>query len=271
MIWEIQNLWEKAPEKDISFICGRYKISKQTAYKYVRMSEEELQSMDKPRKSRRTASRRGDAYVNIIYKMMRDGHTDDTIYFYLRHIGIKDPSTTIWFYLSCISQNNFPGRKKICSMKMMDACYPDDVTVIKRDEILKYILTINSKIKRNDSVDTNITIIKEYYPTVSWTEKAFHTFHSALMGKEPTKMDEFLEEYTDTSLNGFCEHIKKDIASVRNAISMEVSSGFVEGNNNKFKLIKRIVYGRAKLVNLSKKCFLAFMFKVDGFELSKLI
>lgn len=138
MIQEIQNLWKKAAEKDISFICSRYKISRQTAYKYVRMSEEEIQNMDKPRKSRRTAGRRGDAYVNIIYKMMRDGHTDDTIYFYLRHIGIEDPSTTIWFYLSCISQNNFPGRKKIHSMKMMDTCYPEDVTIIKRDEILKY-------------------------------------------------------------------------------------------------------------------------------------
>ena len=32
MIREIQNLWEKASEKDITFICNRYKISKPTAY-----------------------------------------------------------------------------------------------------------------------------------------------------------------------------------------------------------------------------------------------
>lgn len=271
MIREIQNLWKGMPEKDIAFICSRYKISRQTAYKYVRMPEEEIQGMDRPRKSKHSANRRGNAYVNIIYKMMCDGHTDDTIYFYLRHIGIGDPSTTIWFYLSCISQNNFPGRKKIHSMKMLEDCYPDDVTVIKRDEILKYILTVNPKVKRNKTVEEHIDLIKEYYPAVRWTEEAFHTFHSALMGKEPSKMDEFLEEYTDSSLNGFCECIKTDIAPVRNAISLEVSSGFVEGNNNKFKLIKRIVYGRAKLVNLSKKCFLAFMPKVNGFELSKLI
>ncbi|WP_368757173.1 transposase, partial [Enterococcus avium] len=41
-------------------------------------------------------------------------------------------------------------------------------------------------------------------------------------------------------------------------MSHSISSGFVEGNNNKFKLIKRIVYGRSGLVNLSKKCLLAF-------------
>ena len=46
----------------------------------------------------------------------------------------------------------------------------------------------------------------------------------------------------------FCQSIKKDIAPVKNAISYNISSGFVEGNNNKFKLIKRIVYGKSKLV-----------------------
>lgn len=156
-------------------------------------------------------------------------------------------------------------------MKMMDTCYPEDVTVIKRDEILKHILTVNTRVKKNKSVEANIAMIKEHYPAVRWTEEAYHTFHSALMGKKPSKMDKFLEKYTDTSLNGFCECIKKDIAPVKNAVSMEISSGFVEGNNNKFKLIKRIVYGRAKLANLSKKCFLAFMPKVEGFELSNLI
>lgn len=270
MIREIQREWEKMSEKDISFICARYGISRPTAYRYIRMPEEEVQGMDRPHK-RHSKGRRGDSYVNIIYKMMSDGYSDDTIYFYLRHIGIEDPSTTIWFYLLCISQNNFPERKRIYSMKMMDICYPDDVTVIKRDEILKYILTINPKTKRNKTVEKYIGQIKKHYPAVKWTEETFQEFHSALMGKDSSKIDEFLEKYTASSLNGFCECIKKDIAPVKNAISLEVSSGFVEGNNNKFKLIKRIVYGRAKLVNLSKKCFLAFMPKTEGFQLSKLI
>ncbi|MCD8104733.1 MAG: transposase [Lachnospiraceae bacterium] len=65
--------------------------------------------------------------------------------------------------------------------------------------------------------------------------------------------------------------LKKDIAPVKNAISLDVSSGFVEGNNNKFKLIKRIVYGRSKIVNLTKKCKLAFLIKTDDFNLMDLI
>ena len=54
-----------------------------------------------------------------------------------------------------------------------------------------------------------------------------------------------------------------------NTISFNESSGFVEGNNNKFKLIKRILYGRCNLVNLFKKCFSIFSLNTSNniFEL----
>ena len=80
-----------------------------------------------------------------------------------------------------------------------------------------------------------------------------------------------ISKYADTELSSFCNSLKKDISSVRNAISMDVSSGFVEGNNNKFKLIKRMVYGRSKIVNLTKKCKLAFLIKTKDFTLMDLI
>ena len=47
-----------------------------------------IQEMDRLKKRRRSADRKDNAYVNVIYKMMRDGHTNDTIYHYLWHIGI---------------------------------------------------------------------------------------------------------------------------------------------------------------------------------------
>lgn len=61
------------------------------------------------------------------------------------------------------------------------------------------------------------------------------------------------------------------IISAKDTISHCESSGFVEGNNNKFKLIKRIVYGRSGLVNLTKKCKLAFLCKNQDFNLLDLV
>ena len=44
-----------------------------------------------------------------------------------------------------------------------------------------------------------------------------------------------------------------------------------KGYNNKFKVLKRIVYGRSGLVNLEKKCKLAFLPRDRDFSLSALL
>ena len=82
-----------------------------------------------------------------------------------------------------------------------------------------------------------------------------HEFHSIIMGDVPEKLDEYLLKYEKKQTESFCNGIRKYIALVKNAIYLDVSSGFVEGNNNKFKLLKRIVYGRSGLVNLAKNVF----------------
>ncbi len=71
-------------------------------------------------------------------------------------------------------------------------------------------------------------------------------------------------ENVKSGIQGFIKSIKKDIAPIKAAISFNESSGFVEGNNNKFKLIKRILYGRCNLVNLFKKCFSIFSLKASS-------
>ncbi|WP_028087164.1 transposase, partial [Dorea longicatena] len=113
--------------------------------------------------------------------------------------------------------------------------------------------------------------IKSSYPVVTKVEKMFKEFHSLLMGKDEEKLDEYLRKYSESEIQSFCNGIKKDIIPVKNAISFSISSGFVEGNNNKFKVLKRIVYGRSGLVNLEKKCKLAFIYKSKDFSLSALL
>ena len=86
----------------------------------------------------------------------------------------------------------------------------------------------------------------------------------------PNELDKFIEKY-NIIIPSFCNGLKKDIAPVKNAISHEISSGFVEGNNNKFKLIKRIVYGKQKLVNLFKKSYLCFLVTLDTFSINEIV
>ena len=137
--------------------------------------------------------------------------------------------------------------------------------------LTKYLLTCNPKTKRNEEIGKYIEKIKEKYPVAAWVESVFHEFHGIIMGNEEEKAEEFIKKYKESSIKSFCNGIERDIIPVKNAISRPESSGFVEGNNNKFKLVKRIVYGRSGLVNLAKKCKLAFLSKVKDFNLLDLV
>ena len=58
--------------------------------RYVGMSEEEVEALVLPK--RRQAASRAGRYRNIVFKMMRDGWDDRTIFWYLRSAGIDDPA-----------------------------------------------------------------------------------------------------------------------------------------------------------------------------------
>ena len=106
----------------------------------------------------------------------------------------------------------------------------------------------------------------EKYSIANRIKTIFEDFHKTIFSGQPEHLDDFIVSYKDI-IPSFCKGLKKDIAAVKNAISNSINSGFVEGNNNKFKLIKRIVYGKQKLVNLFKRCYLAFTSTLEDLSL----
>ena len=266
----MKEQWENMENKKIKKICEQFCISAHMAKIYLSMTQEEMKALDSPAKYKKR-TRSGDDFANIIYKMMLDEMADDIIFHYIKNIGVTISDNTLWDYIRSISTNNFPDRPHYYALKLKELCYPADVTVIQRNDILKYLLTVNPKTKKDEEVEKYVDIILQKYPIAAWVKEGFQYFHRIMLGDSPDAVDEFITKYSDTKIGSFCDGLKKDIAPVKNAISLEVSSGFVEGNNNKFKLMKRIVYGRSGLVNLEKKCRLAFMQDTDDFSLGSLI
>ena len=235
------------------------------------MSQKELAELDAPKKYKKRESAMN-GWLNVIFKMMLDGHTNETIYFYIKgQPDFNESNRTLENYIYLIGKNNFPDRIRFNVKCVMEKVMPPDVICFKRIDILKYLLTCNPKKKKDKELEKYIDVIKDAYPIASYVETVFKDFHRILMGCSPEKIDDFIEQYKNSGISTFCNGLKKDIAPIKNAISHPVSSGFVEGNNNKFKLIKRIVYGRGGLVNLSKKCKLAFMPQDDTFTLASLV
>jgi len=268
MIAQILECKSKATPENIAAEWG---ISIVTAKKYLNMTEDDIRKLDNAHKNKRTRVRLIDNYVNIVYKMMCDGIDDVTIFHYIREKGVKGATDTIWEYIQSIGIRNFPNWKTVSPIRLLQWQYPADVIVIKRNQLLKYILTVNPKTKKDKIIGEYIDIIKNKFPAVEKVRTMFCAFYEILMGNNPDALHSFLDKYDKSEISGFCDGIKHDIVPVTNAISMKESSGFVEGCNNKFKFIKRAMYGRAKLPHLTQKCFLAFSIKKENFNLFDLI
>ena len=209
-----------------------------------------------------------DNYMNIIYKMLKDNIPQEYIFSYVKSNGYDGSDGYLFNYINMVAKNNgFDYKVRTTFIKEV---YPSDVTVITKSELLKYLLTLDEKKNKNLDIERNIEIIFKKYPIAKQVQVLFKDFHYVMFSANPDNLDLFIELYDDL-IPSFCNGIKKDIAPVKNAISCEINSGFVEGNNNKFKLIKRIVYGKLKLVNLFKKCYLSFMSTLDTFDISLIV
>ena len=126
-------------------------------------------------------------WLNVIYKMMADGYSNELIYFYIkRQKSFHEPEGKLVKYIYLIGKNNFPDRTPFNARTTMEWVLPPGTTVITRTDLLKYILTCNPKTKRDSTIEKYISQIKSHYPAVEKVETMFKEFHALLMGKDET-------------------------------------------------------------------------------------
>lgn len=268
MIIDIQKRWKELEKKKHTTIAKEFSISNTAAKKYVNMKEAEIKALDNPKKykQRKTVT---DDYINMIYKMILDGIKPEIIFSYVIKKGYSGSWGALSNRIKRLLKNNFSI--SLSREWYLEYKYPDDIIIIKRNEIIKYITTKDEKTRKNKTIEYNIEIIRGEYPIINELEEIYNSFYSTIMGTDTEQLDMFIDNYRESSLKEFIDGIEKDIAPVKNAISYPYSSGFVEGNNNKFKLIKRILYGRSKIVNLFRKCYIPFMMNKKELKLSDIL
>jgi len=265
-IINIRNKYKYCKKSDMKNIAKELNISIQTLNKYKNMTDEEISKIININSYKKRKSLI-DNYVNIIFKMLKDGIEVNYIMAFVLKAGYKGTLQSLKMYIYLIAKNNNMKYEKLSLFSKFE--YPRDITIIKRNELLKYILTIDEK-KKDKTISKYINIIIEKYPLVREIMEIFLDFHEIMFSKDEELVEIFLEFYKE-KIPTFCKGIRKDIAPVKNAISLTINSGFVEGNNNKFKLIKRILYGKSKLVNLSKRSYLFFLATSDNFSIEEIV
>lgn len=252
---------------DTKRLAKKYGISIVSLRKYRNMTDEEVEQLSERTeyKKRKTVM---DNYINIIYKMIVDKIPPEYIIAYVVQKGYSGKISNIKDYIVNIVNNNNLSYdySNLIYSKMV---YPSYIKVITRYELLKYLLTIDPK-KINSNIAKYVDIIARKYSIVNSVKNVFKSFHDTIFSGNPDMLDTFISNYQEL-IPSFCNGLKKDIAPVKNAISYKINSGFVEGNNNKFKLIKRIVYGKQKIVNLFKKSYLSFLATTDDFNIQDIV
>jgi len=131
---------------------------------------------------------------------------------------------------------------------------------VTRKEIFKYIW--NGEEESDVSKD-DMELIKSTYPVINSLIKCLAEFRDIFEQKKKKFLTKFITAYKGCELapiKQFTEGLQKDIEPVTNAVVKEYSNGFVEGTNNKLKLIKRLSYGRCKLPLLRAKVVLPSFF-----------
>ncbi|MBB4351573.1 transposase [Rhizobium cellulosilyticum] len=92
-----------------------------------------------------------------------------------------------------------------------------------------------------------VAAIEVNVPELVVARTAIGDFQSMIRSKTARKLDEWLEAAKDSLVGSFAGGVEKDLEAVRNAIISPWSNGQTEGQITRLKLIKRQMYGRAKL------------------------
>ena len=162
-----------------------------TLRKYLNMSEEEVEKLLEitPYKKRDTPV---NSYLNIIYKMLRDHVKPSLIYAYIVYSGYEGSGRSLEHHIEAIEANNFG--KTLSKSWNVKAQYPKTIEEIKRSDTLKFITITDKEKMKNTKVAMYYPKLKEKFPVIEKCETIWKSFHEIIIGKDPEKIDEFIEE-----------------------------------------------------------------------------
>lgn len=90
------------------------------------------------------------------------------------------------------------------------------------------------------AVEGRVTALVEARETIA-------DFHALVRSKDPEGLPRWIERTLQSLVASFARGVVKDEAAVCTAIALPWSNGQTEGQVTKLKLVKRQMYGRAKI------------------------
>lgn len=117
-------------------------------------------------------------------------------------------------------------------------------------------------LRRPESLSTEEEEILErlcQHPALSASVSLTQSFLHLVRQRLPAQLDAWLTDALNSSIKAFesfAKGLQEDYDAVKAGVTMEVSNGQVEGQNNRLKMLKRQMFGRAGLALLAKRFIL---------------
>ena len=192
------------------------------------------------------------AQKDFIINFLEKGLTQAEIIRQLRKLGYQKTNTTARTYMNQLCATYEINLQKYTSLTTISIGESERIKVdyITRKSIFEY-LWMNGKLSKKHH-----QALWEKYNILPQLETCIREFRAIFSKKSIPLLYLFIEKYKQSTLKeiaSFATGLEMDIEAVENAVASELSNGFVEGTNNKIKMIKRTMYGRCKPLLLKAK------------------
>jgi len=103
----------------------------------------------------------------------------------------------------------------------------------------------STNLSKSESV--TIAAIEEGVPSLVEAREVIADFHGMVRARAEAQLPAWIDGAANSLVGSFANGIRRDITAVHAAISSPWSNGQTEGQVTRLKLVKRQMYGRAKL------------------------
>lgn len=204
-----------------------------------------------------------DPYKPAIIEWFNSGiRQSDRLMSLLEQKGYTGGKRTLQRYLSSLRQSQGIAPKRGHSAKVLAKVLPsvrDPQSPPLTPRRAAYLL-LKKPENRNSEETELVTQLAATTPTLAVAVELANRFLQMLRQRQPEAFDAWLIAALNSPLQpfqSFAESLSQDYAAVRASLTLDISNGPVEGLNNRLKMLKRQMYGRAGLDLLSKRLILA--------------
>ena len=249
-VWELHRIGWSAPS-----IAHQLGIGRTTVFRYLRTpmfperqgrSDRGIRSLVSP-------------YRNYLLQRWNEGcHEALQLFEEIQPLGYKGSYDTVARYIRRLRSSVGMETQQWYSIKSLPKVISTEkLSVTPRRAVW---LVLRPEESRSADDEKLITLLMAQYPDLAEAMGLSKSFAELVRRRQPEQLDFWLAQANRSTLSpfrSFAKSLSEDYDAVKAGVTMLISNGPVEGHINRLKMLKRQMYGRAKLDLLERRFLLA--------------